>query len=396
MGRAKIRVIFGVGVLLLVLSAQSGRCQSLPWPLGSGGFSSAGSVSPGFREVLYGLGFTSAKAGIYWGFGDIFVDEQIAQGGEQVDLLWKDFSTFHNYRRSSLKDNYVSAVIGLGYPGREYLTLGYETNFARMSQFRQYTEAGSVGQPVPEYRGALGTLTLPDGQAGLILLDSKNYFQAFDIMAKLPAFRWIDLLAGYKFMRVTSSIDPFSENTPANAWPVFPGQAGWTPAWADNVLTSVTQSGMAQKLTWHGPFLGASMRINGFGWVSALDARVYPYLFGKYEFFWNGVYLDPDSNFTPGIWGSQTTSISGRQRSAVELEFRSRYALGNRWAIQLQGRYMFASMAGSKPASQTLGNVYGPFNPSYWGAANYTQFTPETVSVKQQLSLLGGSMEFTF
>jgi hypothetical protein len=123
---------------------------------------------------------------------------------------------------------------------------------------------------------------------------------------------------------------------------------------------------------------------------------VYPWLFGNYQFSWNGAYLDPFANFTPEIWGSQYSDISGTDRWGVDVDFRCRSYLRRFFTTQLEARYSYASMSGSTLENQQYGNVYGPFIPAYWGAANYSQKTPETLNIRQQLWMIGGSLEIGF
>ncbi len=154
---------------------------------------------------------------------------------------------------------------------------------------------------------------------------------------------------------------------------------------------------MYQRITWNGPFIGfrlSDTSSSGFEWF--FDTHFYPYLFGNYQFSWNGAYLDPFAHFAPGIWGSQSTDITGHNRWGLDVDFRYRTYLGSLFTIQLEGRYSYATMSGSCLEYQTLGNIYGPSNPAYWGAANYSQNTPETLSIRQELWTVGGSCEIPF
>jgi hypothetical protein len=217
------------------------------------------------------------------------------------------------------------------------------------------------------------------------------------VCGRLPIFPGVDILAGYKWLRITSKIDPYTADAPPSSFPVFPGQAGWTPSWATAHLASATSFDMDQKITWNGPFIGLRMSNtigHGFEWFC--DTRLYPWFFGSYTFSWNGAYLDPFANFTPGIYGSQSTSISGTNRWGAEVDFRCRRYLRGSCTIELEARYSYASMSGSCLEYQTLGNVYGSSIPAYWGAANYAQNTPESLSIRQELWMVGGSLEMGF
>ncbi len=358
-----------------------------------------------YWDFLGSIGVTSARVGLFYGGGWIQVEDAVAFG-QHVGLLQSDFGGFVHHRKADLKDWYISGILGVGLPAMEFLTFAVETNRRLPTKFTQYTDAGnfpvSTLPPNRWYRGALGVLVLGNNEAGFINLDNRNKYWAFDICGKIPILSVLDLLLGYKWSRIKSDIDPLSASIPPGAggggfasYPVLPGQQGWRPAWRDT-LTSATEFNMSQKITWHGAFVGLRMS-NTFGpdFGCFFDARLYPYLFGHYEFSWDGAYLDPFANFTPGIWGSQYSSVSGGQRWALDLDFRCR----NRWRdffiIELEARYSYASMSGSCPEYQTAGNAYGAFGP-YWLNANYSQATPETLSIYQKMWMFGGSLEIAF
>ena len=219
-------------------------------------------TSNNYFEFLKGIGVTSARAGFFYGWGDIRVEDVVALGQNNI-LLFQDFASFVHHRKTDLKDAYFSAVIGIGTPEMEFLTFGVETNIGASTRFKQYTDAANLSIP---YRAALGVLALGNNEAGLITLNNRNRYWAFDVCGRLPIFSAFDLLAGYKWLWIKSNIDPYSSDTPANSFPVFPGQAGWTPAWADSDLTSRTTFEMSQKISWHGPFIGIRMsNTSGYG-----------------------------------------------------------------------------------------------------------------------------------
>ena len=97
-----------------------------------------------------------------------------------------------------------------------------------------------------------------------------------------------------------------------------------------------------------------------------------------------------------GFGDHSTPILAATTRWGVDVDFRCRSYLRSFFTIELEGRYSYASMSGSTLEHQTLGNVYGPFIPAYWGAANYSQNTPETLSIRQQLWMVGGSLEIGF
>ena len=385
----KVRTLAcALGIIVLFCGTAFG--QSL---LPLSGFGQFGATSNSFFEFLSGIGLTSARFGIFYGLGDIRVEDVVALGQNNI-LLYEDFSSFVHHRKADLKDTYFSAVIGIGTPERECLTFGVETNVGASTRFKQYTDAANLSIP---YRAALGVLALGNNDAGLITLNNKNRYWAFDLCGKLPLFAAFDLLAGYKWLQIKSNIAPYSSDTPPNAFPVLPGQEGWTPGWADTTDISRTTFEMSQKFSWHGPFIGVRVSNSpGYGFQWFFDTRFYPWIFGNYQFSWSGAYLDPFANFTPGIWGTQYSNISGWNRWGVDVDFRCRSNLSRLFAIELEARYQYATMSGSTLEFQQLGNVYGPFNPAYWGAANYSQQTFETLNIKQQLWMFGGSLEIGF
>lgn len=363
-------------------------CQNLLPLSGLGQF---GETSNEYFGFFKGIGVTSARLGIFYGSGDIRVDDSVALGQNNI-LVYQDFSSFVHHRKTDLNDAYLSGVIGIGTPEMEFLTFSVETNLGASARFKQYTDADNLSIP---YRAALGVLALGNNEAGSITLNNRNRYWAFDLCARLPFLSTFDLLAGYKWLWIKSKIDPYSADTPANAFPVFPGQGGWTPEWTDADLTSRTAFDMCQKITWNGPFIGLRMsNTSDYGFKWFFDTRLYPYLFGTYKFSWNGAYLDPFANFAPGIWGSQSTNINGNNRWGVDADFRYRNYLRSFVTIELEVRYSYASMSGSCLEYQTLGNSYG--GGPYWGAANYSQNTPESLSIRQQILMVGGSLEIGF
>jgi hypothetical protein len=216
------------------------------------GFGQFGAISNNFFELFSGLGVTSARVGLFYGSGDIRVEDIVALGQNNI-LLYQDFSSFVHHRKADLRDAYFSGVIGIGTAERECLTFSVETNLGASTRFRQYTDAANLAIP---YRAALGVLALGNNGVGLITLNNKNRYLVFDICGALPLFSAFDALAGYKWLSIKSNISPYSADTPPNAFPVFPGQEGWTPAWADTTDVSRTRFEMSQKFIWHGPFVG--------------------------------------------------------------------------------------------------------------------------------------------
>jgi hypothetical protein len=357
------------------------------------GMGQSGATSNNYFEFFQGIGVTGARAGFFYGWGDIRVEDVVALGQNNI-LLWQDFASFVHHRKADLRDAYFSAAIGIGTPETECLTVRMDTNIGATTQFKQYTDAANLSIP---YRSAFAILALGNNEAGFISLNNRNRFWALDVCARIPYFAAFDFLAGYKWLWIKNNIDPYSSDTPANQFPVFPGQAGWTPAWADALLVSTTKFEMVQKFSWHGPFIGIRMsNTPGYGFQWFFDTRVYPWLFGSYQFAWNGAYLDPFANFEPGIWGAQYSDIGGTERWGVDVDFRIRSSLRRLLTLELEGRYQYASMSGSTLEFQQTGNVYGPFAPAYWGAGNYSQNTPETLNIRQQVWMIGGNLEIGF
>jgi hypothetical protein len=345
-----------------------------------------GAVSNNFYDFFKGIGLTSARFGIFYGWGDIHVDDHVALGQNSV-LLYQDFSSFDHHRKTDLKDAYFSGVLGIGAPEMEFLSFGVETNLGSITRFKQFTDPENFGAP---YGAAVVIVGLYNNQAGFIPLNNKNRYWAFDLCGRLPIFSAFDLLAGYKWLQIKSNIDPYSAGNPPDSFPVLPGLGGWSSNWADLYLTSGIAFDMHQKIMWHGPFIGLRMsNIIGYGFEWFFDTRLYPRLFGKYTFSWNAAYLDPNLNFTPGIWGSQFTNMTDNNRWGVDVDFRCRSLWKNLVTIELEARYSYAWMSGSCLEYQTEGNIEG-FGPGF------AQNTPETLSIRQQLLIVGGSLEIGF
>jgi hypothetical protein len=343
---------------------------------------------------------TNLRLGLFYGLGQIHVDDSVAFG-QTKGLLQSDFAGFDHHRTTDLRDGYFSGVFGMGSREREFFTFGFETNFRSLTKFQQDTDAGNFPvatlPPIRWYRGALGVLVLGNGESGELTLNNRNRYWAFDLCGRLPIFPAWDLLIGYKWSWINSNIDPLSASTPPGAggqgfatYPVFPGQQGWRPAWRDGALASTTEFGMAQSIKWNGPFIGVRLSNNiGYGSEWSLDTRLYPWLFGEYTFSWNGAYIDP-TIFVPGIFGAQSTSFTGNRRFAIDVDFRCRSSWRNSLTLEFETRYSYASMSGSCVEYQTLGNIY------FGALGNYSQDTPETLSITQQLWTIGGNLEYGF
>ena len=370
-----------LGIIMLFCGTAFG--QSL---LPLSGFGQFGATSNNFLEFLSGIGLTSARFGIFYGSGDIRVDDHVALGQTSV-LLYQDFSHFDHHRKTGLKDAYFSGVLGIGARERECLTFGVETNLGSLTRFEQYTDPQNFGAP---YGAAVVIIGLYNNQAGFIPLNNKNRYWAFDLCGRLPIFSAFDFLAGYKWIQIKSNIDPYSASNPPNSFPVLPGLGGWSSNWADLFLTSGISFDMRQKLMWHGPFIGLRVsNIIGYGFEWFFDTRLYPWLFGQYTFTWNAAYLNPNLNFAPSIWASQSTNMTGNNRWGVDVDFRCRSLWRNLFTVELEARYSYASMSGSCLEYQTEANIEGL-------GPNFAQNTPETLSIRQQLWMFGGSLEIGF
>ncbi len=220
-----LRLLAGVcaaGTIILVAGGTA-FCQNL---LPSFGFGKFGAVSNNYFEFLRGIGLTSARVGMFYGWGNIRVEDTVGLGQHNI-LHHQDFSSFVHNRKTDLRDAYLSGVIGIGTPQTEFLTFGVEANVGSCTRFKQYTDAANLSIL---YRAALGVLALGNNEVGLISLNDRNRYWAFDLCGKLPILSSLDLLVGYKWLWIKSVIDPYSADTPPNLFPVFPGQVGWTPA----------------------------------------------------------------------------------------------------------------------------------------------------------------------
>ena len=191
--------VCAVGTIMLV--GGTAFCQSLLPPFGLGQF---GAVSNNYFEFLMGLGLTSARVGIFYGWGNIRVEDTVGLGQNDI-LLFQDFSSFVHNRRTDLRDAYLTGVIGIGTPQKEFLTFGAEANVGSCTEFKRYTDAANLSIP---YRAALGVLALGNNEVGLISLNNRNRYWAFDLCGRLPILSSLDLLVGYKWLSVKSVIDP--------------------------------------------------------------------------------------------------------------------------------------------------------------------------------------------
>jgi hypothetical protein len=369
---------------------QVAHCQGIIGPNGFASYNPFNEAPQSLLEFLSGIGLTSVRAGVFYGSGEIRVDHLIGEATRRSVLVWADFGNFTHHRKVKLTDTYFLGRVGIGSRGLELLTLTWQTNLGRISKFTQFTDADYSALP---YRSAFDILVLKRGESGLIELDTRNKYNAFALCGRLPILGVLDILAGYKYSRIKSNIDPYS--SPLNPAPPshLPGLSGWIPDWVDSDLTSVTGFQMNQRLTWHGAFVGAGINWDNYGFRLSFDTRLYPWLFGKYQFEWGGQYLDPFLSFAPGIFGSQLTTIKGHERWAVEFELRCRGAIQKRLALEVLAQFQHLSMRHGSLEYQSTGNVYGATIPSYWGAGNYDQLSPEGVNVRQQLWMVGANLE---
>ena len=71
------------------------------------GMGQSGATSNNYFEFFSGIGVTGARAGFFYGWGDIRVEDVVALGQNNI-LLWQDFASFVHHRKADLRDAYFS------------------------------------------------------------------------------------------------------------------------------------------------------------------------------------------------------------------------------------------------------------------------------------------------
>jgi hypothetical protein len=381
-------------LLSLVLTPTAGA-QTIPFSSGPGTslFGDLGSW-PSLPSVRAG----DFKAGLFYGGGYIRVDHNIAAGSGQFDTQ-TEFDGFSHRRDTRLEDTYVALQWSLQAGNSEILVLNFETNIGRTTQFKQTTSPGTgLGSAVTGGRAALATLFLPDNMEGVITLDNRNRFWNWDILGMIPVLPGVDFLIGYKYTRITSSLDPYSAavpSDPANIFIFLPGLAGW-----QNNFGILTVSGapstdaftMNQTFRYQGLLIGARLKNTGLGFPQVgawhVDFLCAPYLLGGYEFTWDGIQIEPGGAF---VKGSQKTNATGLKRYYLEVRGAAQFPLWNSLNVDVTAKWAYLSMKGSVPDVQFANTNVNASPPD-----TISQSVGQTIQMSEYFWGIGGDLVLAF
>lgn len=364
-------------------------------------------TSQWFSDITIG----DLKFGLFYGGGGVTVMHSIGAGPEHrfVDA-WgpnyaapgtPDFDTFVHYRKTDLRDVYCSFQVGLRRRDSELLALNVETNFGRVTDFKQYTEAGQgtfrINNPRQGRLAAL-TLNLLNGQNGIITLDNRNRMWTADLRGEVPFAPGWAVLWGYKWTTVRTAIDPYSSDRaafysippPPPLWYTqLPGLSGWHAVWASLEDPSTTSFQLNQFFRWHGPFVG--LRVKDLLSLSTwnLDFIIAPWLFGKYEFQWETAFrAAPPGEY---LGASQVTEANGYYRFLVEVRTEGKFDLTGGTTLEIFGKCSYVYLNGSVPKTQTLASG-SAFPPTF----NYSQEAPQQITMRQYFWGIGSNLVFPF
>jgi len=351
---------------------------------------------------LSGVTLGNFKAGLSYGWGTISITHDIGAGDSDAfgPGFGPQFAAFEHRRESDLSDIYMSLQCSLEGGGREILALRIETNVGRSTNWKQTTSAGTGtfigGRLHPAGRQALAVLYLPDDTEGEIILDNTNRRWDCEAVGAVPLAASLDFLLGYKIVRNRSALDPFSARVPPygalgpSAWNQLPGLTNWENLWAREFTSSTTGFTMAQYFSYHGPLIGVRLRDLNLAsppqgrWH--LDLLCAPFLFGRYEFEWNGGVHAPGASIT----GRQTTHASGLKRFYLEIRAEGMIDVSEACYLEVSGRYSYLEMNGSEPQVQTAGiNAPGP-------TPSINQTAEQTITMTQHFWNIGGNLVLPF
>jgi hypothetical protein len=376
------RVIFLVGCFLAAMFPTNASAQLLA----------------GLGELdLSQISVSQPSIGLYYGIGTISADHTL-DAGPAFTPLWSvgpDFNAFVHHRKTELKDIYLFVESGIERFGTEILSARVETNFRRVTSFRQDTDADAVR------RQTNLLVFLEAGQEGVITRDVRNKIWDVELKARWPLPVLGDFLFGYKYHTVTSDINPYQTNysvslpPPINPSILFPGLQGWGPYVLDGdnpPLPNSEKLNIAEAFRWHGPFIG----IRFTNLLAALDpAHSYveviysPCTFGRYEFSW-------DTGFT-GVFGSgkatQNTRVNRKLNSFFEIRSSARFPLIANVSCDVFLKYSRVRMNLSDVERQGV-DLEWPAYPAY--NAIYNQQANQSISMYQDLFGVGAGLVASF
>ncbi len=316
---------------------------------------------------LSSLKATDFSAGFFWGGGTMYVDHKIGAGPAPDSIYGLStggpaFAAFEQRRSTDLKDTYVALQGGLRYGDRVEATLYYDTNIGKQTQFKQTTPASSGqgsnfggGRPQSLGRIDLAVLFLPDNTEGIINLDNTNRIWNTDLCLAFSALARVQVLAGWKYSSLRSSIDPYSATIPGIT-PLFqtlPGITNFQNFFVRFGGPSTTGFAISQQMWYGGPYIGLRFGGNGpqsgagTGWY--LEAKVAPWLAGRYGFYWAGAFNAPGAFLN----GQQTTNATGLRRYALEVKGGGKVDVARRFALDVWAKYLYVNMNGSTPEVQS-------------------------------------------
>jgi hypothetical protein len=337
------------------------------------------------------------SVGLFYGIGSIQADHNLS-AGPAFTSVWSvgpDFNAFVHHRKTELNDFFVSMESGIQRAGIEILNARVETNFGRVSKFRQNTDA-AAGR-----RQTNLLIFLEDNQEGVITRDTKNRIWDIELTARFPITSLGELVAGYKFNSVNSDIQPYSSGIywvpkpPPDPSVLFPGLSGWGPYVLDAddpPLPNSEQFKMVEEFQWQGLFVG--MRFNNLalgleGSRGYLEVIGSPCMWGRYEFSWN-------TGFT-GVVGSgkasQATKINPTSNWFVEVRSGARFPLMASLDCDLFLKYSYIKMNFSGAENQSV-DLEWPDDS--WANAIYAQQANQSINVRQDFFGAGASLVASF
>ncbi len=332
------------------------------------------------------------KAGIFWGGGLMSVDRIVAPGPAPVSVLaggglGPAFPGFRNRTDTSLNDPFLAVEGGFRWGDMLVATTSVDTNIRLQNQFTQ-TSSATSGQTNFAGNPTLGVLFLPDNTKGVITLDERNTMWDLDQCFAFSVAPKLQLLFGWKYGSINSSLAPYSAQVPSNSFINLPGITGWQNFWTNTTVPSTTGFTMAQGLWWSGPFLGmrftdgAPRKLPGQWYV---EGKVVPYAFGSYEFEWNGSYRD---SLGYVLNGQQSTHL-GVHGFLPEVKSGTKIKLAGSLFLDVWAKYVYLNMHGSGAEEQS-------FQSNFTSVPALSQVAYQTIAVNSNFWGVGADLVLPF
>jgi hypothetical protein len=380
--------IFATAVMLVAFLSGFAHAQWIP-SLGNPTIS-LGNFFSGFS--LSQLHSSDFKAGIFWGGGSMSIDHSIAPGPAPVTVLagglsGPAFPGFEHRRDTGLKDAFLAAEWGFRWGDMLAGALYLDTNIGRQTQFTQTTSA-SPGQTNFGGNPTLAVLFLPDNTQGVITLDNSNRMWNWDLCFAFPVMPELQFLVGWKYGRISSSLDPYSATVPSGFFGQLPGITNWENLWTVFGAASTTGFSITQSLWWSGPFVG--LRLAGGGQQDLpgrcyVEGKVVPYAWGSYKFAWDGS-LDALGFF---LNGQQTTQAKGLRRYLLEVKGGTQVNLAGGLFLDVWAKYFYLNMNGSEPEVQS-------FQSNFTAVPALSQEADQTITMNVNFWGVGGDLVLPF